>query len=184
MIHLPQRSVTRFFIPLIDVLTLLFCIFLLMPIMKSDNPEEDDADRQARELHLRRLERENEDLRKHGGQLSKDQLDELIALRNASSKALQDRLVVRVLEIDPETGKLSYRDPDRIEVADQADARTLIERDRRERGGGGRQLYYLVLYPRDPGSPYPTRKQRETYDRWFEGVALGYDDPGKGPGQR
>ncbi|MBI1833149.1 MAG: hypothetical protein HYR84_17040 [Planctomycetes bacterium] len=30
MIHMPRRSVTRFFIPLIDVLILLFCIFLLM----------------------------------------------------------------------------------------------------------------------------------------------------------
>ena len=34
MIQMPQRSVTRFFIPLIDVLTLLFCIYLLMPIVK------------------------------------------------------------------------------------------------------------------------------------------------------
>ena len=40
MIELPRRSVTRFFIPLIDVLTLLFCIFLLMPVMKgkADGP--------------------------------------------------------------------------------------------------------------------------------------------------
>ena len=30
MIRMPRRSVTRFFIPLIDVLILLFCIFLLM----------------------------------------------------------------------------------------------------------------------------------------------------------
>ncbi len=30
MIHMPRRNVTRFFIPLIDVLILLFCIFLLM----------------------------------------------------------------------------------------------------------------------------------------------------------
>ena len=35
MIQLPRRSVTRFFIPLIDVLTLLFCIFLLMPLIKA-----------------------------------------------------------------------------------------------------------------------------------------------------
>ena len=31
MIVLPRRSVTRFFIPMIDVLILLFCAFLLMP---------------------------------------------------------------------------------------------------------------------------------------------------------
>src|SRR6516225_3918230 len=34
MIQMPRRSVTRFFIPLIDVLILLFCIFLLMPYVK------------------------------------------------------------------------------------------------------------------------------------------------------
>ena len=31
MIVLPRRSVTRFFIPMIDVLILLFCAFLLVP---------------------------------------------------------------------------------------------------------------------------------------------------------
>ena len=36
MIQLPQRSVTRFFIPLIDVLTLLFCIFLVMPLAQNN----------------------------------------------------------------------------------------------------------------------------------------------------
>ena len=36
MITLPRRSVTRFFIPMIDVLTLLFCIFLLMPFVEKE----------------------------------------------------------------------------------------------------------------------------------------------------
>ena len=35
MIERPKRSVTRFFVPLIDVLILLFCIFLLMPFVAS-----------------------------------------------------------------------------------------------------------------------------------------------------
>src|SRR5262245_3009071 len=34
MIRPPKRAVTRFFIPLIDVLILLFCIFLLMPYVE------------------------------------------------------------------------------------------------------------------------------------------------------
>ena len=34
MLEMPRRSVTRFFIPLIDVLTLLFCIFLMMPAVR------------------------------------------------------------------------------------------------------------------------------------------------------
>ena len=36
MIHPPRRAVTRFFIPLIDVLILLFCIFLLMPFVEKE----------------------------------------------------------------------------------------------------------------------------------------------------
>ena len=40
----PERSVTRFFIPLIDVLLLLFCIYLLLPIARSpaDQPSGND----------------------------------------------------------------------------------------------------------------------------------------------
>src|SRR3954447_15359117 len=36
MIERPKRSVTRFFVPLIDVMILLFCIFLLMPFVSTD----------------------------------------------------------------------------------------------------------------------------------------------------
>ena len=46
MIHLPRRSVTRFFIPMIDVLTLLFCVFLLLPVFQqsqSANPDREKA---------------------------------------------------------------------------------------------------------------------------------------------
>jgi hypothetical protein len=45
MIRPPRRSVTRFFIPLIDVLILLFCVFLLMPFVGTPDATADpDAD--------------------------------------------------------------------------------------------------------------------------------------------
>ena len=46
MIRPPQRSITRFFIPLIDVLILLFCIFLLMPFVSNPEgtPDPDSSD--------------------------------------------------------------------------------------------------------------------------------------------
>ena len=45
--------------------------------------------------------------------------------------------------------------------------------------GDKRELYYLILFPRDPTKDRSTREQRQTYARWFEGVALGYDIPGR-----
>jgi hypothetical protein len=174
MIELPRRSVTRFFIPLIDVLTLLFCIFLVLPLAK--DPGDTSADVSALEEQLRQREEEVERLRQSGLDMPKELRAEIEKLRQEKGKALQKRLAVRVLEIDPETGKLYYRDPERILIPDEAAAHGLIESDRRKLGQ--RELYYLILYPRNPGSTYPTRGQRERYDRWFEGVALGYDIPG------
>jgi hypothetical protein len=178
MIQLPQRSVTRFFIPLIDVLTLLFCIFLVLPLAKE--PADASADVADLEERLRQKEEELERLRASGRDLPRELRDEIEQLRQAKGKALQTRLAVRVLEIDPQTGRLYYRDPERVEVRTEADAHALIENDRRKLGQ--KELYYLILYPRSPGSTYPTRGQREQYDRWFEGVALGYDIPGSSGG--
>jgi hypothetical protein len=177
MIRLPQRSVTRFFIPLIDVLTLLFCIFLVLPL--ADPSAEADP---ASEERLRSLEQEVQQLRQARGEVPERLRAELERLRKEKGKALEKRLAVRVLEIDTETGQLFYRDPDRLQIDDEAVARTLIDHDRRMLGVSPRELYYLILYPRDPHSSKPTRKQREQYDRWFSGVALGYDIPGRGVG--
>jgi hypothetical protein len=188
MIRLPQRSVTRFFIPLIDVLILLFCIYLVMPLGTSVESEAQQRARLRTQERLRELERELQEKERSGDELSAEKRRELQRLR---TEELQRRLVVRVLEIDPKDGRLFYRARrlrggveqfQRVEVRNQADARTLIEQDRRNLGAGQRELYYLILYPRDPTSGYPTRKQRLQCDRWFEGVALGYDIPGSAPG--
>jgi hypothetical protein len=179
MIRLPRRSVTRFFIPLIDVLTLLFCIFLLLPLAKA--PGETSEDLRRLEQELRRVQQQLEEARHKGEETPRELQEKMEELRRQQAKALQERLAVRVLEIDARTGKLYYLDPERVEVRDQGDAHALVERDRRERGLGGRELYYLLLYPRDRGSSYPTRRQQEQYDRWFQGVAHGYDVPGAGP---
>jgi hypothetical protein len=179
VIRLPHRSVTRFFIPLIDVLTLLFCIFLVMPMV---GQAESDADAAARAEREQQLNNELDALRRQQPDLSRRVQDELDRLRKDKVKVIQERLAVRVLEIDGSTGKLYYRDPDRVEIRNQADARELIERDRRLQGTGPRDLYYLILYPRDRGTSYPTLGQRQDYERWFDGVALAFDVPGAAPG--
>jgi hypothetical protein len=173
MIQLPRRSVTRFFIPLIDVLTLLFCIFLVLPLAKE--PDDNSADMAALEERLRQKEEELERLRESGRDMPRELQKEIEKLRQEKGKALEKRLWVRVLEIDGDSGKLYYRDPERVLIRDEAAAHALIDRDRRKLGK--KESYYLILYPRNRGSGYPTVGQKEQYDRWFSGVALGYDIP-------
>ncbi|MGL4552857.1 MAG: hypothetical protein ACRC33_16900 [Gemmataceae bacterium] len=180
MIRMPPRSITRFFIPMIDVLTLLFCIYLLMPIAQDPDGADTPEDQAARELRLRELEAEAA-RRGAGDDLPAKMREELERLKKMSAEALRQRLTVRVLEVDEKTGKLYYREPDRIEVAGPADARKLIARDR-EAQGPQKELYYLILCPRDRTSVFPTREDRMNYRQWFDGIALGYDEPGVAPG--
>jgi hypothetical protein len=179
MIEMPSRSITRFFVPMIDVLTLLFCIYLLMP-MVSDSSGESEASRRQREELLRQLEEERARKGKIGAEIPRDLLAEIEKLRREKAQALQSRLNVRVLEIDPADGKLYYRGLKgaRIEVASEGESAELIKRDQERTGAEKRELYYLILYPRDPKSAFPTVGQKRAYDRWFKEIALGYDVPG------
>src|SRR5581483_4857093 len=113
-------------------LTLLFCIFLLMPFVK--RPEADAADLgpgtsidpkltavdpsklEPAEL-LRLVEQERRELEK---------------LRREKVETLQQRLAVHVLEIDGDTGKLYYRGSERVEIATQAETAALIQRQKNE----------------------------------------------------
>ena len=171
MITLPRRSVTRFFIPLIDVLILLFCIFLLMPfVSKPDegaNPSE--APPAMRDPSL------PDDVEKLQQELS-------IALRRVEELKKQranvgERLSVRVIEIAKDTGKLFYFDADgagKLELKDQADAQRLINQTRSR--AGAKDAFFLILYPREL-SGFPLREQIETYRRWFKDVPHGFDNP-------
>ena len=58
--------------------------------------------------------------------------------------------------------------------------RNSIRRDRKELGVRKGELYYLILYPRDLTSEHPLNSELDDYNRWFEGVKLKYDIPGKG----
>jgi len=173
MIQMPRRSVTRFFIPLIDVLILLFCIFLLMPLVKAQPGSSEEKGAGSPTGGGEPAPRDQP------GHETADRLRaELEQLRREKMQVLQQRLVVRVLEIDARTGKLFYHDPERAEVSNEADARQLVLRDRKAVGEGTRELYYEILYPRDPDSPYPLREKRKTYDEWFQDVPHGWDIPG------
>jgi hypothetical protein len=168
VIRPPHRSVTRFFIPLIDVLILLFCIFLLMPYVKpvegetGDGTAKVDPPPEPKPGDLEDLTREIDALRRERDRLLKER-----------SKVL-DRLAIRVLEIDRDTGKLFDYDPDRVEIASAADAQALIARQKR--ATAGREVYFLFLFPREL-SGYPLEKQVAAYAAWFRDVPHGFDNP-------
>ena len=181
MIEMPRRSVTRFFIPLIDVLILLFCIFLLMSYSTGEEAEgqreaateqAESADTLRQELERRTKELQAfERLRPELEQVAKLK-EEIEQLRMAGKQALLERTYFRVLDVDPKTGELFYVDaarPDapRQPIEDSNAAAALIERHRRE--ANGRELYYYFLYPRVE-SGYPTLAQGRRYRAWFADV--------------
>lgn len=182
MIQMPQRSVTRFFIPLIDVLILLFCIYLLLPIVGGSGEKRDQATstEDASSGALSALERrELEQLRGQAERraapaLIEAERQEIARLRQEKIETLQQRLAIRVLEIDADTGKLLHYDPESVEIASEPQARALIERQRGQTVG--RELYFLILFPHKR-TGYPEERQVRQYDRWFEGVAHGFSDP-------
>src|SRR5204863_9161070 len=142
MIERPKRAVTRFFVPLIGVLILLFCIFLLMPFVATEpKPEADDAKAKAKapepELprdvkdlqdELRRARREVERLKAERGNLA-------------------ERLSVKVLEIDPKDGRLYYlQGGERVYVTTQEAAENVITLHKR--ASGTKEPFFLILYTR------------------------------------
>lgn len=183
MIQLPRRSVTRFFIPLIDVLTLLFCIFLLMPLIKATGQAEESAPSSppseptlAPELAEPRPPLAGQ--RPPAPPGTQDVLpvqQELERLRREKIETLQQRLFIRVLEIDADTGLLYFHEAgQRVEIRNADDAAQLIVRQRRE--AGNRELYYLFLFPRRV-TGFPEERQVKQYESWFKGVAHGTDNP-------
>src|SRR5262249_35424129 len=127
MIRPPRRSVTRFFIPLIDVLILLFCIFLLMPIVEEGASGSGGAakltpgEAQVLRQRLDELQRQVAQLEQtRESPRMRELQEEVERLRQEAKVTLEQRLLIRTFQIDPKTGALTYADPDRVIVRDQA----------------------------------------------------------------
>jgi lipid II:glycine glycyltransferase (peptidoglycan interpeptide bridge formation enzyme) len=181
MIVMPRRSVTRFFIPLIDVLLLLFVIFLLMPIANLEELEErrqtavdlsETVDSLERELQRRTADLNRlEEARGAADEIARLRAD-VEKLRAAVRDSLQ-RAAFHIIDIDGKTGDIFYYDPARAEnpyvkLADQNAVAALIERH--QRAAKDKELYYFFLYPR-PETGFPTRAQERRYQAWFANVA-------------
>lgn len=164
MIQLPKRSVTRFFIPLIDVLILLFASFFFFPWWVrrySDSSLKTNADT------IEKLKTADS---------TTQLLKEIEKLRAERTEAFKGSVFSRVLEIDSSNGELFFRNPDKSILKNKDDVTSLINQDKL--ASKGKELFYMVLYPRDLDSSYPTRGQRENYERWLNGIVWSFDFPG------
>src|SRR5436190_17449630 len=157
MIHMPHRSVTRFFIPLIDVLLLLFCVFLLMPKFREEELDKkvqtaSDMGDSVTSLEYE-IDRLTRDLKKYDE--LREALDELERLRVENDQLRKDRKQVvqrtyfRILDIDGKTGELYFHDTSKpeqpkLKIETDKDAQALIERHEKEAQGS--ELYYYFLY--------------------------------------
>jgi hypothetical protein len=170
MITMPRRSVTRFFIPMIDVLTLLFCMFLLMPVFRQNEAlSQQEAAGRA----------ETDDLKKEIAARRKELEDlqaAVVQLEKKPGEFVRKNVFYRTLYISPRDGTLSYLDPETgvlARLASEADARALIDRHRKE--AGAKTIFYKFERLPDPAikqPAFPTGKQMEDYlQRWFRDVA-------------
>lgn len=177
MITTPRKAVTRFFVPLIDVLILLFCIFLLMPFV-STPPNPDDADSKAKEPPLPTDVKELQDKVKDLSARLKEEERRVKDLERKSAARVTDRLLVRSIEIDGKTGALFYYDPDRVEITDKGEATKWINRQKAlaVKDGIVKDIHVLFLCPRVP-SGFPTKELKRQIEEWFPHMSIGYDDP-------
>lgn len=165
MITPPRRAVTRFFVPFIDVLILLFGIFLLMPFV-SGNPAAETAEppkaepKEALPTDVRELQRRVAEAESR-----------LVRMEKAGQARVTDRLMVRVLHTDRKDGTLYYFDPDRQEIRTEADAQRLIKRQEAlaMKGGGVKDLFFLILQP-EKQLGFPTKEQVAQIHHWFREV--------------
>lgn len=171
MIRLPRRSVTRFFIPLIDVLILLFAIFLLMPYVSEPLPAVPEPKPSTQKAAGTPLPNDVVQLQK----LIQEQQRHIERMEQERQRQLNERLHVCVLHIDPQDGTLYYYDTVRHNIRNESDAQLLILQQKASADARDRKdLYFLVLWPRVP-SAFPTQAQETRYRHWFRNVPLGFD---------
>lgn len=181
----PAHSPTRFLIPLIDVLLVLFGLFMILQVTRPKTNESGPADApEAKNTQAQtianpssgRNDLQVEELRKKLADLTQKLARERESLRAASASELSGMLAVAVLQIDPADGHLISEDGQVMRT--EAQARSKIDSDRTKMptnpGAAEKKLVYLLRYPR-VDSLYPTRRQEIEFQRWFAGTVLTND---------
>jgi hypothetical protein len=190
VIHMPRRSVTRFFIPLVDVMMLLFSMFLLMPILEERGAGGGGLDQmsrtelvkenQAMKYKLDQAEsqvkgllteiaatRPYVDTQKSLSELKK----ELALLKEGKVGELSKRLFPQVLMYNPKTDGLIYYDPTATpgvtKIQNSTDAASLIAKHRIQAQAKGLDLHYFMLHGEYFKMEGPNDARAEEFKKWF-----------------
>jgi hypothetical protein len=156
-----SRSITRFLLPMADVMALLFSLFLLLPHLGT-LPGTSSSDHQASGLWTPAEQK-----------LAWEELTRLRRQANALP-GFRDYLVP--LRIDGDTGKLYLQaDGREIEITDN-NVRQVIEdfRGRAQRAGQKRLTFLLIA---DYSKPHPDQRDEARFRRWFAGTRYEYIPP-------
>jgi biopolymer transport protein ExbD len=164
MIERPKRSVTRFFVPLIDVLILLFCIFLLMPFVASSSeaePANNAKDKKADSSMPKDAVELQSELR-----IARREINRL----RAEKGNLAERVSVKLLEIESKDG-LFVRNNEGLEfIKTQQDAERII--NAHKRASGAKEPLFLIVCK----GGFPEKEQQTIYERWFKGVQFRFQN--------
>jgi hypothetical protein len=190
MITPPRRSVTRFFIPMIDVLILLFCIFLLMPFVSAPAQPETSTKDETKDAKAAPPPTDVEKLR--------EERDEAIRRLERFRKEQVGRLQFRSLDVDPTTGLLvdtvggekrlmplslvrsrrENRTPTPEEAAAAAEEmKEWVKLQKRRAAEQEKEAFFVLRLPKTP-SGHPTEGDLRNYQAWFENPSqYGYELP-------
>ena len=169
MIERPRRAVTRFFIPLIDVLILLFCIFLLMPFLKQGEAAEtpltpDDPAAATSQTSQNDLQQ----------QLQKARME--IARLRAEQVNPSEKFSFAALEVDGRNGLLYwYHRGQPSLIADEAAAAEVIDTEKKI-AGIQKDPFLIIVLPHEL-TGFPTQPQLDQYTRWFRNVSFRIYNP-------
>lgn len=161
---LPSRNVARFMLPLADVMTVLFSLFLLLPHLErkpeataASTKSSANADQQQR---LR---------------------DELERLRRVSQVPAHRRLYLVSLAIDVPTGQLVRQEGGQEKrYGSQEDIDAMVQEDQGAAKAADRELFYVLHYPSLRETGAATIKQLLNYRSWFNKWRVPFEITGSG----
>jgi hypothetical protein len=162
---LPARSVARFMLPLADVMTVLFSLFLLLPHLEQKGPGRESAASKA------------------GLMTAEEQWqarEELTRYRRVLQTPTSQRLMVVVLTIDGQNGSLMLNEGARqTPLQNAGDVGRLVQIHLDAARASSKELFYVLQAP-PPGQVrrHPTLGDEANYRAWFSQHKVQYQVTG------